>query len=867
MQIVRNRRIPGRERPSRMFEGLYDFANLFNLFLVSTIALLVVYIIILVITSLVSPSFVKKLDEKMTDNLVEHLVSHQDYETAISLMEINPDYVQKKGYSNDLRLGECYEKTGAYSSALKYYLENFRILHSEEIRASVDSSTFKAIEYLMARYICRVYIDMGDKIRAEEYLHVMEAAYSDSTMVIASDVAEQAASTLGVPPVGDISWISVAPAYYKAILNYTDNPIESIQILKDVISSEADEERLSANIKLEHLNTLIGWEIENGMDVAALYDILVAISQSEKAYYNRDFKEFGRLASYCKWAGDEEHYNKLMAAYRRYLSSNHKKNSPEAILAVKYLVDIGHFYQAENMLDRICSNIREKIRGNISIMSDDQREFYLRTLEEPFAYSEELLTGHPSPRLARIVAENTLFKKGLLLRSNRNQRLSILSQNDPQLVAQYEDLISARKELNIIKSIDRPDQIIRRAILQNKIYNLDKELAAACSSYVGDNLLGEMSVKTLQESLGKQDLFVYLSSNRSGQLFALRLSRKKDVQYIGIGSLANFETSDFNTPEKLYTSTEFSEKLLSSLSFSKKGKGINYCSTSGIYNKISLQALRVSESAYLMDIADIRFISDPFLIAKHKETETLSGRVSLWGGVRYSQESSDSTTTAFFTHRSVKRGDHLVYLPGSLSEVEGIYQTLSRHRITSDIYSGWDATEDSFKDRDGMGDRILHISTHGFFNDSSPVQGSSEAMDNSGLLFAGAEKSWALDSKKDTTIQETENDGILRASEIELMNLNGCSLVVLSACETGLGFEDNSEGVYGLQRAFRLAGVENVLMTLWEIPDKETSLLMQSFYQSLIEGADVNTALETAQKKVREKFPSPESWGGFVLLN
>ena len=111
-----------------MFEGLYDFANLFNLFLVSTIALLVVYIIILVITILVSPSFVKKLDEKMTDNLVGYLVSHQDYETAISLMEINPDYVQKKGYSNDLRLGECYEKTGAYSSALKYYLENFRIL-------------------------------------------------------------------------------------------------------------------------------------------------------------------------------------------------------------------------------------------------------------------------------------------------------------------------------------------------------------------------------------------------------------------------------------------------------------------------------------------------------------------------------------------------------------------------------------------------------------------------------------------------------------------------------------------------------------------------------------------------------------------
>ena len=867
MQIVRNRRIPGRERPSRIFEGLYDFANLFNLFLVSTIALLVIYIIALVITSLVSPSFVKKLDEKMTDNLVEYLVNHQDYETAISLMEINPDYVQKKGYSNDLLLGECYEKTGAYSNALKYYLDNYQILHSENIRAGVDSSAFKAIEFLMARYICRVYIDMGDKTRAEEFLHVMEEDYSDSTMVIASEFADHAASTLGVQPLGDISWLSVDPAYYKAILNYADDPIGSIEILKGVISSEADESRMSTNIKLEHLNTLIGWEIENGMDVAALYDILVAVSQSDKAYYNRDYKEFGQLASYCKWAGDTQHYDKLMVAYRRYLSSSHKRNSPEAIQAVKYLVDIGHLYQAENMLDKICSNIREKIRENISIMSDDQREFYLQTLEEPFAYSEELLAAHPSPRLARVVAENTLFKKGLLLRSNRNQRLSILSQNNPQLVAKYEELISARKELNIIKNIDRPDQIVRRAILQNKIFDLDKDLAAACSSYVGDNLLGEMSVKTLQESLGKRDLFVYLSSNRSGKLFALRLSRKKDVQYIRIGDIEEFGARDFDSPEKLYTSTEMSQKLLSSLSFSDKGKGINYCSTSGIYNKIALQALRVSDSAYLMDIADIRFISDPFLIAKHNETETLSGRVSLWGGVRYSEESNDSTTTALITHRSVKRGDHLVYLPGSLSEVEGISQTLSQHGIASNIYSGWDATEESFKDRDGKGDRILHISTHGFFNDSRPVQGGSDAMDNSGLLFAGSEKIWAREASVDTLIQATENDGILRASEIELMNLYGCSMVVLSACETGLGFEDNSEGVYGLQRAFRLAGVNNVLMTLWEIPDKETSLLMQSFYQSLIEGSDVNTALETAQKKVREKFPSPESWGGFVLLN
>ena len=110
-------------------------------------------------------------------------------------------------------------------------------------------------------------------------------------------------------------------------------------------------------------------------------------------------------------------------------------------------------------------------------------------------------------------------------------------------------------------------------------------------------------------------------------------------------------------------------------------------------------------------------------------------------------------------------------------------------------------------------------------------------------------------------------DGILRSSEIELMNLNGCRLVVLSACETGLGYDDSSEGVYGLQRAFKLSGAEKIMMSLWEVPDMETSLLMSSFYKNLKAGDNPNEALVKAQMAAREQYPSPESWGGFVILN
>ena len=208
----------------------------------------------------------------------------------------------------------------------------------------------------------------------------------------------------------------------------------------------------------------------------------------------------------------------------------------------------------------------------------------------------------------------------------------------------------------------------------------------------------------------------------------------------------------------------------------------------------------------------------------------------------------------------------MVYLQNSLSEVQSIVNVLTsgnNNQFVCNLYTDWDATEESFKARDGKEDYILHISTHGFFNDTTSTMSSEMAMDNSGLLFAGAEKYW----KSDSTHVNIENEGILKASEIELMNLNGCRLVVLSACETGLGHEENSEGVYGLQRAFKLAGADQILMSLWEVPDKETSILMKLFYRGLVDGYEPDVALELAQKKIREKISYPESWGGFIILN
>ena len=111
-----------------------------------------------------------------------------------------------------------------------------------------------------------------------------------------------------------------------------------------------------------------------------------------------------------------------------------------------------------------------------------------------------------------------------------------------------------------------------------------------------------------------------------------------------------------------------------------------------------------------------------------------------------------------------------------------------------------------------------------------------------------------------------DTDGILRADEIAKLDLSGCRLVVLSACQTGLG-EYNSEGVYGLQRAFKLAGAQSILMSLWSVDDKTTAELMTEFYNGLIAGHEPDDALVSAQRSHRQKGYSPDKWASFVLLN
>ena len=137
------------------------------------------------------------------------------------------------------------------------------------------------------------------------------------------------------------------------------------------------------------------------------------------------------------------------------------------------------------------------------------------------------------------------------------------------------------------------------------------------------------------------------------------------------------------------------------------------------------------------------------------------------------------------------------------------------------------------------------------------------SLKRSGLILAGAQKAWLGEP-----IPDEVEDGILLAEEIAAMDLTGTDLVVLSACETGLG-EITSEGVFGLQRAFKKAGVQTIIMSLWMVDDGATSLFMQTFYKHWLDGKSKHEAFAIAQRTVREDkdYSDPKYWAGFIMLD
>lgn len=311
--------------------------------------------------------------------------------------------------------------------------------------------------------------------------------------------------------------------------------------------------------------------------------------------------------------------------------------------------------------------------------------------------------------------------------------------------------------------------------------------------------------------------------------------------------------------------------------YAEEGCTIYYV-PAGKMHQISLESFTAPDGKLLGEhYKFVRLTSARELVRKHKNTNKPASAV-LYGGLKY-EMSKDSMLAESKKYRNAPliaeykrdvRGDSIFdELKYSQEEVDSIEYLLQRAGVNVVPYTGMQGNEESFIALSGNAPEMLHVATHGYY--FTPVEavtisylkGCDDAMMLSGLVMSGANI-----AKKGVLVEEDVRDGLLSAGDISTMNLKGTDLVVLSACQTGLG-KVTPEGVYGLQRAFKLAGVNTIVMTLWSVDDRVTKQFMVKFYEKLVENKwDKRESFNEARDYIRSLYPnSPYYWAGFVMVD
>ena len=519
------------------------------------------------------------------------------------------------------------------------------------------------------------------------------------------------------------------------------------------------------------------------------------------------------------------------------------------------------------------------------------------------------LKAHNQDRNGELYDYSALFTKGLLLNAETNARDVIFESGDTALVKQFDALQSVRIMLN--KQYEKPiaERKLNCDSLENVAELMERELIKSSKAYGDFTRSLTITWKDVQNELADGDVAIeFVSSpfpdNDSVMYIALALKKgypePKLIPLFEEKTLKELPNDNPNDAQELFHLVW--SPLLSEL----EGTRNVYFSPSGALYNIGIENLPISAAERMSDRYNMYRLSSTRLLALHPHS-TSERETALFGGLDYEMTPQDVATnnlknayhSEFIAQNRDASADFMERggfgaLPFSLKEVKSASKLLEANGYECHLFEGKDGTEEAFKNLSGKKVKVVHLSTHGAFvhkkeakntkqknnfrfiqfEDAAPqAQEEDQSLTRSFLVMAGGNMLKNYDS-----IPEGIDDGILTAQEIAHTDLRGCDLVVLSACETALG-DITNEGVMGLQRGFKKAGANTILMSLWKVDDQASSLLLTKFYENLLSKKMPKIdALKKAQDYVRnyeievegkkEKiFSDPKFWTSFILLD
>ena len=615
------------------------------------------------------------------------------------------------------------------------------------------------------------------------------------------------------------------------------------------------------------------------------------------------------LAGYYSYLGDYSKAIELgteaLNIRKHVLGETHPDytNSLSNLARCSYLS--GNYGEAYKLLNSSSQHRKEIMLNQFKGATSRERLNLWKKYGEEFAYLPMFcLKACAYESVGEVYDNSALFAKGLLLNAETSLRGLILESGDTAAVKQFESMQMTRMTLN--RQYEKPiaERKLNCDSLEKVVEQMERELVQSSKAYGDFTRNLTISWQDVQKGLNDGDMAVeFISVPKFGVGAILK---KIGVQYVALTlkkgydkpkMITLFEESELNAiPEnRWYADTALCHLVWGQLGDELRGVKNVYFSPDGALYNIGIEHLPCSATENMGERYNMFRLSSTRELAIGREQPSAKSS-ALYGGLQYYVPPTELLAynqKKGYSWRTASR-DVFEPLPETKTEVENISALLKGHNYDAPaIYAGDEGTEESFKALSGKRTRIIHLATHGCYitpdeadrqrksemqqrlailrvgNDNALGTEEDEALTRSYLAMSGGKMCWTSD-----TIPEGLDDGLLTAQEISRLDLRGCDLVVLSACETGLG-DITSEGVMGLQRGFKKAGVQSIVMSLWKVADRPTQEFMTEFYRHLTAGEGKRASFLAAQRFLKEKYPTnlpnddgrPPYWASFIILD
>lgn len=535
-----------------------------------------------------------------------------------------------------------------------------------------------------------------------------------------------------------------------------------------------------------------------------------------------------------------------------------------------------------------------QIDDRFKYMSENEKLAFVDNMEHHVKnyYAVALSYIEKDPAIVKNTLNFRLRSKGLLLNNISKIKNKINELNDPALNKKFEVLKTDRENITKLMNLNTneyPDALDQIETLKKEANQLEKEISLKVTELTKPETTtwesiqkhlqpNEAAIEIIRTNLIYPDgsegsNYSYIIIPSKGDPFPVVIDRKLSWEDEVLTLYRNSINDKKNEPD-LY------RRLWNPVNDKLKNISTIYISPDGIYNQVNLNTLLNGETnKFVIEEKDIHYITTLKDLVYLKQNSTSKPtNATLVGNPTFDFDLTNlpSNKQEFGNSVAVRGafGFKLDQLPGTKTEVETIKTLLDNNGIKTNLLTEEKANESAVKKIKNPD--VVHFATHGFFLEDFSEDVLAEyskteqdyfrnPMMRSGIFFSGANKTYSINTTNISSLKEFE-DGTLTAFEAMGLDLDKTELVVLSACQTGLGKVKNGEGVFGLQRAFKLAGAKSIIMSLWPVSDEATKELMINFYSEWTKTGNLYASFKNAQLEVKKKFPDPYSWGAFVLF-